>query len=104
MFGESEDSAALALVDAFEEKVVQVAPPFKLYCQRSAEAEDDAEILNPFAVIFDVLKLTVGALRSIVLRSTVADAVIVPMDTPEYVPENRHDADKATPVFVPLLL
>ena len=57
MFGESEDSAALALVDAFEEKVVQVAPPFKLYCQRSAEAEDDAEILNPFAVIFDVLKL-----------------------------------------------
>ena len=83
MFGESEDSAALALVDTFEEKVVQVAPPFKLYCQRSAEAENDAEILNPFAVIFDVLKLTVGALRSIVLRSTVADAVIVPMDTPE---------------------
>ena len=57
MFGESEDSAALALVDTFEEKVVQLAPPFKLYCQRSAAAEDDAEILTPFAVIFDVLKL-----------------------------------------------
>ena len=82
MFGESEDSAALALVDAFEEKVVQLAPPFKLYCQLSAAAEDEAEILNPFAVTFDVLKLTVGALRSIVLRSTVADAIIVPMDTP----------------------
>ena len=82
MFGESEDSAALALVDAFEEKVVQLAPPFKLYCQLSAAAEDEAEILNPFAVTFDVLKLTVGALRSIVLRLTVADAIIVPMDTP----------------------
>lgn len=83
MFGESEDSTALALVDTFEEKVVQFAPPFKLYCQLSAAAEDDAEILKPFAVIFDVLNLTVGALRSIVLRSTVADAIIVPMDTPE---------------------
>ena len=63
-----------------------------------------AEILKPFAVIFEVVKVTVGALRSMEFRSTVAEAVIVPMETPEYVPEKRHEADSTTPVFVPFAL
>ena len=67
MFGESEDSVTLALVDAVVENCVQFEPPFVLYCQMSAVAEDVAEILNPFAVTFEVLKVTVGAERSMVV-------------------------------------
>ena len=63
--------------------------------------DEVAEILNPLAVTPLVLKATVGALRSILSRLTVVEAVIVPTDTPEYVPENLHDADSATPVLVP---
>lgn len=64
MFGESEDNVTLALVDAVVENCVQLEPPFVLYCQMSAVAEDVAEILNPFAVTFDVLKVTVSTLFS----------------------------------------
>ena len=66
----------LALVDAVVENCVQLEPPFVLYCQMSAVAEDVAEILNPFAVTFDVLKVTVGAERSrpAVLLSETASA------------------------------
>ena len=53
MFGESEESVILALVPAVVENCVQPEPPFVLYCQTSAVAEDVAEILNPFAVTFD---------------------------------------------------
>ena len=67
MFGESEDNVTLALVDAVVENCVQLEPPFVLYCQTSAVAEDVAEILNPFAVTFDVLNVTVGAERSMVV-------------------------------------
>ena len=67
MFGESEDNVTLALVDAVVENCVQLEPPFVLYCQMSAVAEDVAEILNPFAVAFDVLNVTVGAERSMVV-------------------------------------
>ena len=49
------------------ENCVQDEPPFTLYCQISAVAEDEADILKPFAVIFEVLKVTVGALRSMVV-------------------------------------
>ena len=49
------------------ESCVQVEPPFTLYCQMSAVAEEEAEILKPFAVIFEVLKVTVGALRSMLV-------------------------------------
>ena len=94
----------LALVPAVVENCVQLVPPFVLYCHISAVAEDVADILNPFAVILDTEHDTVGAVRSRELRSTVTEAVIVPIDTPAYVPLNLHDADKATPVFVPLVL
>ena len=83
MFGESDESVTLALVDAVVENCVQLEPPFVLYCQMSAVADDVADILNPFAVTFDVLNVTVGAALSMELRSTVVEAVIVPMDTPE---------------------
>ena len=56
---------------------------FVLYCQISEVADDVAEILKPLAVILDVLKETVGAVRSMLSRFTVVDAVIVPMGTPE---------------------
>ena len=101
MFGESEDTVTLALVEAVLEKVVQEEPPFRLYCHISAVLDEVAEILNPLAVTPLVLKATVGVLRSILSRLTVVEAVIVPTDTPEYVPENLHDADSATPVLVP---
>ena len=81
--GESVERVTLALVPAVEENCVQVLPPFRLYCQMSAAAEEDAEILNPLAVILETEQETVGAVRSMLLRVTVADAVIVPMDTPE---------------------
>ena len=67
MFGESEESVTLALVPAVVENCVHVDPPFTLYCQISAVAEDDADILKPFAVTFEVLKVTVGAERSMVV-------------------------------------
>ena len=67
MFGESEDNVTLALVDAVVENCVQLEPPFTLYCQMSAVAEEEAEILKPLAVMFEVLKVTVGALRSMVV-------------------------------------
>lgn len=57
--------------------------PFRLYCQISDVAEDEAEIVKPLAVILETEQDTVGAVRSMLLRVTVADAVIVPMDTPE---------------------
>ena len=57
----------LALVDAVVENCVQLEPPFVLYCQTSAVAEDVAEILNLFAVTFDVLNVTVGEERSMVV-------------------------------------
>ena len=70
MFGESEDSVTLALVDAAVEKVDHVEPPLMLYCQISAIAVEFAEILKPFAVIDEMEKVTVGAARSMVLSVT----------------------------------
>ena len=57
----------LALVDAVVENCVQLEPQFVLYCQTSAVAEDVAEILNPFAVTFYELNVTVGVERSMVV-------------------------------------
>ena len=65
------------------ENCVQDDPLFVLYCQMSEVADEVAEILNPLAVMLDVLKDTVGAVRSMLSRFTVVDAVIVPMGTPE---------------------
>ena len=79
MFGESEDSVTDAEVPAVVENCVQEEPPFVLYCQISEVADDVAEILNPLAVTFDVLKETVGAVLSILSRLMVVDAVIVPI-------------------------
>ena len=80
--GESEESVVLALVPAVVENCVQLVPPFVLYCQISAVAEDVALILKPLAVILEVLHETVGAVRSKASRSMVVDAVIVPMLVP----------------------
>ncbi len=83
MLGESVERVTLALVPAVVENCVQEVPPFKLYCQRSAVAEEDAEILNPLAVMLETEQDTVGAERSMLFRVTVVEAVIVPIDTPE---------------------
>lgn len=61
------------------ENCVQDDPLFVLYCQMSEVADEVAEILNPLAVMLDVLKDTVGAVRSMLSRLTVVDAVIVPI-------------------------
>ena len=82
MFGESEESVVLALVPAVVENCVQLVPPLVLYCQISAVAEEVAEIFSPLAVISDTEQETVGAVRSMLSRSTVVDAVIVPMEVP----------------------
>ena len=58
-------------------------PPFRLYCQMSDVAEEDAEILKPLAVMPETEQDTVGAVRSMLLRATVVEAVMVPIDTPE---------------------
>lgn len=79
--GESVERVTLALVPAVVENCVQEVPPFKLYCQRSAVAEEDAEILNPLAVMLETEQDTVGAERSMLFRVTVVEAVIVPIDT-----------------------
>jgi len=78
VFGESEDSVTEADVPAVVENCVQEEPLFVLYCQMSEVADDVAEILNPLAVMLEVLKDTVGAVRSMLSRLTVVDAVIVP--------------------------
>ena len=104
VLGESEERVTLALVPAVVENCVQEVPPFRLYCQMSDVAEDEAEIVKPLAVMPETEQDTVGAERSMLLRVTVVEAVMVPIDTPEYVPEKRQDADKATPDFVPSAL
>ena len=83
MFGERDESVTEADVPAVVENCVQEEPLLVLYCQMSEVADDVAEILKPLAVILDVLKETVGAVRSMLSRFTVVDAVIVPMGTPE---------------------
>ena len=82
MFGDSEESVVVALVPAVVENCVQLVPPFVLYCQMSAVADDVALILKPLAVMFDVLQETVGAVLSIESKSMLVDAVIVPMLVP----------------------
>ena len=82
VLGESEESVVFALVPAVVENCVQLVPPLVLYCQISAVAEDVALILNPFAVMLLTEQDTVGAVRSMESRSTVVDAVIVPMLVP----------------------
>ena len=67
-------------------------------------AEDVAAILKLLAVMLEIEQVTVGAVRSMASRSMVVDAVIEVMEVPEYVPENRQYADRATPVLVPLEL
>ena len=54
----------LALVPAVVENCIQLVPPFVLYCQISAVAEEDADILKPYAVMPEMLQDTVGAVRS----------------------------------------
>ena len=83
MLGKSVERVTLALVPAVDENCVQVLPPFRLYCQMSAVAEEDAEILNPLAVMLETEQDTVGAERSMLFRVTVVEAVMVPTDTPE---------------------
>lgn len=46
----------LALVPAVVENCVQLVPPFVLYCQISAVAEEDADILKPYAVMLETLQ------------------------------------------------
>ena len=82
MFGESEDNVVFALVPAVVENCDQFVPPLVLYCQMSAVADEVALILNPLAVIFDVLHDTVGAVLSRESRSIVVDAVIQPILVP----------------------
>ena len=62
----------LALVPAVVENCVQLVPPFVLYCQISAVADEEAEILKPYAVMPETLQDTVGAVRSMFV------SVIVP--------------------------
>ena len=83
MFGDRDERVMLAEVPAVVENCVHVLPPFRLYCQMSEVAEEEPDILNPLAVMPVTEHETVGALRSIELSVTEADAVIVPMDTPE---------------------
>ena len=64
MFGDSPVSVILAEVPAVVENCVYEEPPLVLYCQISAVAEEEADILKPFAVMFDTLQDTVGAVRS----------------------------------------
>ena len=99
--GDNPEIVADADVEALEENVVQELPPFRLYCHVSQVLLADAEIWKEEEVILEVLKVIVGAVRLIASRLTVADAVIVPMYTPAYVPENRHEADSGTLFFVP---
>ena len=73
----------LALVPTVVENCVQEVPPFRLYCQMSDVAEDEAEIVKPLAVMPETEQDTVGAERSMLLRVTVVEAVMVPIDTPE---------------------
>ena len=57
----------LAEVPAVVENCVQLEPPFRLYCQISAVADELAVILNPLAVMPDTLHETVGAVRSMLV-------------------------------------
>ncbi len=70
----------LAVVPAVVENCVQVDPLSVLYCHISAVAEDDADIVTPFAVMFEADSETVGAFRSIVSSVMEVLAVIVPID------------------------
>ena len=83
VFGESEERVMLALVPAVVENCVHELPPFRLYCHISDVAEEDAEIVKPLAVMLETEQDTVGAVRSMLFRVTVVEAVMVPMDTPE---------------------
>ena len=83
MFGESEERVMLALVPAVVENCVHELPPFRLYCHISYVAEEDAEIVKPLAVMLETEQDTVGAVRLMLFRVTVVEAVMVPMDTPE---------------------
>ena len=82
-------SALLAEVPAVVENCVQVEPLSVLYCQMSAVAEDVAESVTPFAVMFDVVSETVGAVLSMVSSVTVVLAVMLLIGVQLYVPENR---------------
>ena len=64
MFGDKDESVMLAEVPAVVENCVHEVPLFKLYCHMSAVAEEDAEILNPLAVMLETEQETVGADRS----------------------------------------
>ena len=44
------------------------------------DSEEDAEILNPLAVMLETEQDTVGAERSMLFRVTVVEAVMVPID------------------------
>ena len=83
VLGESVERVTLALVPAVVENCVQEVPPFRLYCQMSDVAEEDAEILKPLAVMPETEQDTVGAERSMLFRVTVVETVMVPIDTPE---------------------
>ena len=61
----------------------RTASKFRLYCQISDVAEDEAEIVKPLAVILETVQDTVGGVRSMLFRVTVVEAVMVPIDTPE---------------------
>ena len=74
--------ALLADVPAVVENCVHVEPLSMLYCQMSAVAEDVAEIVTPLAVMLEVERDTVGAVRSIVSSVIVVLAVIELMGVP----------------------
>ena len=65
MLGCKAETTTPVLVAATVENCVQLEPPFMLYCQISATAEELAMRVKPLAVIALTERDTVGAVRSI---------------------------------------
>ena len=101
VFGESPVIVLLADVPAVVENCVHVEPPSVEYCHTSQVVEADADTVTADSVTPDVEIVTDGAARSMAFKSIVVLAVIVPIDTPEYVPLNRHEAESGIPVALP---
>ena len=83
------------------ENCVHEEPLFVEYSHTSQVVDADADTVTADSVTPDVDIVIVGAARSMAFKSIVVLAVIVPIDTPEYVPLNRHEAESAIPVALP---
>ena len=73
-----------------------------MYYHISQVVDVEADMYTDDGVMLEGVKDMVGAARSIVSSVTVVDAVIVPTETPEYVPLNRQEAEREQD-FAPLL-